>query len=225
MPTRLLIRCLLVLSLLAAAAAWSPRASAQVRRCTGPDGNAVYTDRPCEYIGGVERLPRQQIAQSGASRKHGGGCARTLRDLVYELTAAFDARDANRLAGVADWVGMSSQTANRQMARLDALARQPLLDIAPVYPATRVVVPDASTAALANAANAPFPFRLQGHGQDVAGDAAPAVQPATEELYPQTTPQRPPVALRIEQTLANGSTPSRTVFGLKRHLGCWWIRL
>lgn len=50
------------------------------------------------------------------------------------------------------------------------------------------------------------------------GDALP-------DLYPQTTVRRPPVALRVEQTLANGSTPSRTVFGLRRYLGCWWITL
>lgn len=44
--------------------------------------------------------------------------------------------------------------------------------------------------------------------------------------YPTTVPQRhPPVALRVEQTLANGSTPSRTVFGLQRHFHCWWLRL
>ena len=29
----------------------------------------------------------------------------------------------------------------------------------------------------------------------------------------------------LEQTLGNGSTPSRTVFGLRKHLGCWWVRL
>ena len=43
-------------------------------------------------------------------------------------------------------------------------------------------------------------------------------------LYPQTTVQSAPVALRVEQTLANGSTPSRTVFGMHRHFGCYWIR-
>jgi hypothetical protein len=48
---------------------------------------------------------------------------------------------------------------------------------------------------------------------------------AVPDLYPQTTVRRPPVALRVEQTLANGSTPSRTVFGLRRYLGCWWITL
>lgn len=43
-------------------------------------------------------------------------------------------------------------------------------------------------------------------------------------LYPQQSVRRQPVALRIEQTLANGITPSHTVFGLQRHFGCWWIR-
>lgn len=33
-----------------------------------------------------------------------------------------------------------------------------------------------------------------------------------------------PVALRIEQTLENGITPSNTVFGLRRHFGCLWIQ-
>lgn len=42
-------------------------------------------------------------------------------------------------------------------------------------------------------------------------------------LYPQTTVRTEPVGLRVEQTLANGSTPSRTHFGLRRYFGCWWI--
>lgn len=53
------------------------------------------------------------------------------------------------------------------------------------------------------------------------------VTPGTPEddYYPQTTVRRRPVALRIEQTLANGSTPSRTVLGLRQHFGCWWVTL
>jgi hypothetical protein len=38
------------------------------------------------------------------------------------------------------------------------------------------------------------------------------------------SPDRMPVALRIEQTLDNGITPSNTVFGLHRHFGCLWIQ-
>lgn len=212
---------LLATALVAVAWLWPSHAQAQVRRCTGSDGNPVYTDRPCEYIGAVERLPRAQIAaRSGASHR-GGGCARTVRDLVYELTAAFDGHDANRLAGVAHWVGMSTRTAYAQMGRLDIIAKRPLLDIVPVYPAMNVVVADPPPA---TAADASFPFSLEGHGQDLP-DANPPQQETIEDIYPQTTRHRPPVALRIEQTLANGTTPSRTVFGLQRHLGCWWIRL
>lgn len=47
--------------------------------------------------------------------------------------------------------------------------------------------------------------------------------PVDGELYPQTTVRQAPIGLRVEQTLANGSTPSRTHFGLRRHLDCLWI--
>lgn len=63
-------------------------------------------------------------------------------------------------------------------------------------------------------------------------DIVPVAAPRTDDdgalagdPYPQSLARRPPVALRVEQTLADGSTPSRTVFGLRRHLGCWWIVL
>ncbi len=44
------------------------------------------------------------------------------------------------------------------------------------------------------------------------------------DYYPQTTVRQRPIGLRVEQTLSNGSTPSRTVFGLQRHFGCWWLK-
>lgn len=49
--------------------------------------------------------------------------------------------------------------------------------------------------------------------------------PDEDDYYAQTTVRRRPVALRIEQTLANGSTPSRTVLSLRRNFGCWWVSL
>ena len=36
---------------------------------------------------------------------------------------------------------------------------------------------------------------------------------------------RRPVALRIDQVLSDGVTPSTTTFGLRRHMDCWWISL
>jgi hypothetical protein len=44
------------------------------------------------------------------------------------------------------------------------------------------------------------------------------------EYYPQVAVRRAPVGLRLEQTLGNSATPSRTVLGLSRRMGCWWIR-
>lgn len=58
-------------------------------------------------------------------------------------------------------------------------------------------------------------------------DVSPVMPPAPDgvdgELYPQTTVRQAPIGLRVEQTLANGSTPSRTQFGLRKHLDCLWI--
>ncbi|MHB8912426.1 MAG: hypothetical protein ACYC42_07225 [Lysobacter sp.] len=183
MPQRVLF---LLSSLLMAAWLWPSSAAAQVRRCAGADGGTVYTDRRCADIGGVERLQPTGPASTGGHNLYRGGCARNLQDLVYELTTAIDSHDANRLASVYHWTGLSSRQGYAVMARLDGVVKRPLVDIAPVMPAS---------------------------ADGVDGD-----------LYPQTTVRRAPVALRIEQTLANGSTPARSVFGLQKHFGCWWIR-
>jgi len=166
-------------------------ASAQVHRCTRSDGTAVFTDRKCNDVGASESLPRSD-APARALRQVRGGCARNLQDLVYEMTTAIDAQDANRLAGVYHWVGMSSSTAEALMARLDAIVRRPLVDIAPVVPRA----PEEDAGVLADA-----------------------------DYFPQTSVRHAPTALRVEQTLPGSVTPSATVFGLRRHLGCLWITL
>lgn len=176
---------LLLLPLLACSALWALPAQAQVRRCTAAGGGEIYTDRRCQDIGASERVPR--AAAGAAVRFYRGGCARNLQDLIYELTAAIDSGDANRVAGVFDWAGVSSGSGYALMNRLDTLARRPLVDVQPVYPAT------------ADAQN---------------GDP-----------YAQATLRRAPIGLRLEQTLGNGSTPVRTLLGLRRYLGCLWVRL
>lgn len=168
---------------------WAPSVSAQVRRCTAADGSSIFTDRKCADIGAVDRLPRAAAGAAGGMRLHRHGCARNLQDLVYEMTTAIDAHDANRLAGVYHWVGVSGSGATGIMKRLDVIVRRPLVDIMPVAART-------------------------------------SASEDEDAYYPSTIPQRrAPVALRVEQTLGNGSTPSRTVFGLQRHFDCWWIRL
>lgn len=93
-----------------------------------PDGNLVYTDRSCQSLGAVE-LPREAPAAIHTSRVYHGGCAATLRDLVYEVTAAIDSHDVNRLAAAYHWPGMTGRSANATMDRLDRIAALPLVDL------------------------------------------------------------------------------------------------
>ncbi|RZA20457.1 MAG: hypothetical protein EOP93_05820 [Lysobacteraceae bacterium] len=172
-------------------------ATAQVRQCIAGDGTAVYTDRRCEDIGASERSAASGVGFGAGARLYRGGCARSVQDLVYSLSSAVQSGDANQIAGIYDWAGMSTGNAYRLMARLDVIAKRPLVDVQPMY---------------AGGSNE--------YGYDIVefdADTGAVV----------SKPPRKPrlVGLRVEQTLGNGSTPSRTVFGLRQHLGCWWVRL
>jgi hypothetical protein len=210
----------ILLSLSAAGGLWPQTALAQepqLNRCAGPGGDTVYTDRPCETVGARERLPRSAIASTYGLRR--GGCARNLQDLIYEITAAIDNRDVNRLGSVYHWVGHSPQSGYRILDQLQAIAERPLVDIVPMRasvvetpvesPAATETVPTPSTPE----ASAPAP---------PAGDGA---APQTDAPVVRRIAPRPPVGLRLDQTSGKGSTPARTVFGLRRHMDCWWITL
>lgn len=219
-------------------------AAAEIRRCTDAHGNSVYTDRDCAAAGGVDRLPRGAAAQAQNPAQNGGGCARNLRDLVGQITNAIDAQDGNRLAAVYHWTGMSDDQAYAVLQRLDAIAHRPLIDIAPVLPSAPPppepgpwttlppAAPNAATAPLPPA-EPPSPALVSPLGRPsgaaaTAADADAAAPTATAETaaaaVAATPRRRAPVGLRLEQTLGNGITPSRTVFGLTRHFGCWWIK-
>lgn len=192
---------LILLPLFAACLAWPigilpARAQDPVQRCTTMTGETVYTDKRCEDIGAMDRLPDPATASTrGASGLYRGTCSRTLSDLVAQITAAVDARDVNRLAGIYQWNGISDRSAHRILDQLEAVVQRPLIDIVPIRPATPVLAEDGSV-----------------------------LDANTDGYYPQTTPQRP-VGLRLEQTLKNSATPSRTVFGLRRAYNCFWITL
>lgn len=193
MPLHVLLPRLLLLATIA----WLLRAApaqAQVRRCVGATGELIYTDRLCKEIGASERA-LQAPGALGTPPAYRGGCARRLSDLVYGVSAAIEARDVNRLALYYDWAGMSTRQGYAVMARLEGIANRPLFDVLPVYsPGPPIRAADGSLA-------------------DANADG----------YYPQTTARRAPVGLRIEQTFSNGLTPVRTVFGLRKRLGCWWL--
>ncbi len=234
------------LPLLLFACLWLPRpAHAQpVQRCIGADGRAVYTDQRCETVGAAARLP--SAASADGPRMFNSGCPRLLSQLVGEIGAAIRGGDVNRLASVYDWSRVSNASASRLLDRLEAVVARPLVDIAPVYPdsevaympATPTTLPEAPPGPAATAgqlrAGGPAAWMPSWNARapDDTGEASDGRQPYPDQASPETTPvaapppPRPrPVALRIEQTLAGSATPVRTVFGLRRHYGCFWITL
>lgn len=219
---------------------------AQVRRCTAADGTSVFTDRRCEDVDSVSQRPATRVS-SDRSALYRARCMRSIDELVFEMGLAFDSQDANRLAGLYHWTGMSSSSGYAIAERLDRLVHRPLIGIVPVLPEPPepavqplpLPLPPADTAVPATPAGPPSP-RPPGDwtewGRETGPEEpvpllVPLPDPATDaervSMPPPPAPApaiRRPVALRVEQTLSDGTTPSSTVFGLTRHFGCWWIR-
>ncbi|MCF7749486.1 DUF4124 domain-containing protein [Bacillus subtilis subsp. subtilis] len=179
-----------------------PPVSAQaqrVNRCTNAQGQTVFTDRRCDALGATERMPTPTptVGNTGIYR---AGCARRLSELTGQIRDAVSQQDVNRLSSIYLWNNVSNATANSIIGRLESVVQRPLVDIAPVYPAS-----DEATVA--------------------APDAVPVLGSDGLPLA-EVTPRRPrPVGLRLEQTLGSTATPARTVFGLRRQYGCFWITL
>lgn len=217
---------LFLLSLFSACWLWpiDARAQQQTNRCTGPAGNTIYTDRACASIGASDRLPRGTA--SLAYRQRRGGCARTVQELIYEITTAVDTRDVNRLGAVYHWVGLDAASGDRILDRLQTIVDRPLVDIVPLRAASAPIVADAALepsiapAAPATAATAPNrPIIAQNAGTNGAGTSA------GEAPVSRTPTRSAPVGLRLQQTLGKSATPSQTTLGLRKHLDCWWIAL
>ncbi len=208
---------------------WQLPAEAQIRRCTGSDGGTIFTDRACAEVDAVERVG---TAPGAARAPYRGGCQRRLQDLVFEVTSAIDARDTNRLASVYHWPGMSSRSGYAIVDRLDAIAQRPLVDVTALRPAAPAVAagPAPTHASTPGWAPSPQPptAEIAGNGASMRAAAAgdlPGASARGVDAYPQAARARAPVALRLEQTLTDGITPSRTTLGLRRHMDCWWISL
>ena len=203
------MRSFLFLAALCAAAFIStstPAHAQKVQRCTTLSGEKVYSDKPCEDIGAIDRLPSLpgNPAARGSSSLYRGSCSRTLSDLVYQISSAVEAKDVNRLASVYQWSGISNESANRILDRLEAVVNRPLVDIVPVRPEPAPQLPPAP----------PLPSEPDG-----------AADQNKEDNYPQASRSPRPIGLRLEQTLANSSSPSQTYFGLRRSYNCIWITL
>lgn len=215
MPVRLLP---LLSLLLALAALTAPAHAQQIRRCTGADGQTVFTDRRCDELGATARVPAtaaSAMRRDGDAGMYRYGCPRRLSQLVDQLRGAIAAHDVNRLSSLYLWTDLSNDAANRVLTRLEDIAERPLVDIAPLYP--EPVTPLA-------AAVAPGVPAVDGTGTDAVNAVADAAGQPAPPAADAPAPQRPrPWGLRLEQTLANGSTPARTQLDLRRQYNCFWI--
>lgn len=180
---------------------WAPWAQAQaqrVNRCTNAQGETVFTDRSCDALGATARMPPRgdPVGNTGIYR---AGCARRLSELTGQIRDAVSLQDVNRLSSIYLWGNVSDAAANQIIGRLESVVQRPLLDIAPVYPEV--------------AAPTPLPV-----------DPNATLVEAVEAAAPRASRPRP-IGLRLEQTLGTTATPARTVFGLRRQYGCFWITL
>jgi hypothetical protein len=210
-------------ALLMLALCWlQPAAAQQVKRCTGADGVTVFTDRACSELAATPRLPAPASATAPAAEqapaamfsKH---CPQRLSQLVEQIQMAVDSGDINRLSALYWWAGQDNASASRQLERLEAIVARPLLDIAPVYPGGS----DAASTYIPP----PLPPFTDGDGNVLdAGATADATAGSGSVEMLVSTPARPrPYALRLEQSLVNSATPSRSVLRLRRQYGCFWV--
>lgn len=196
----------------------TPAAAQKVNRCTGADGATVFSDRRCEDLGAIDRLPPRAApssASEGASGLYRPQCVRRLSELAQQIRTAVDARDVNRLSTLYWWNGVSDEAARRILDRLDAIAQRPLVAIVPVLPESAADSPTAPSAADALATTEQRTY---------------STAPATAQVSTETAPgdsAMPPRAratgLRLEQTLSGSATPTSTVLGLRRQYNCFWI--
>ena len=105
-------------------------AAAQVNTCLYPDGTIVYTDKACAVLG-AQRAPDD--VRPRLLPRYRNACVRDLQALMVELSTAIEVGDVNQLAAFYHWTGLSTRTGYDIMARLEAIAARPLVDIVPLY--------------------------------------------------------------------------------------------
>ena len=193
----------------------APAAAQKVNRCTGADGTTVFSDRRCEDLGAIDRLPPRaapSAASEGASGLYRPQCVRRLSELAQKIRTAVDARDVNPLSTLYWWNGVSDEAARRILDRLDAITQRPLLAIVPV-------LPDRSAQAAYPAARLPASGTLAAVKQRTPDTTAGTPQ-AGDNAAP---PRARATGLRLEQTLGSSATPTSTVLSRRRQYNCFWI--
>ena len=126
------LQVFLLLLLLPIAAA---KAQGDIHRCTGADGQPVFTDRVCSDVNAAPVLPPAAASTAPASAVGVVQspppvlCAVDVDHLKQAVVDAFAARNPNRLAGLMLWNGAERQTVVAYIRALAGLMTHPLLDV------------------------------------------------------------------------------------------------
>jgi hypothetical protein len=174
-----------------------------IRRCAGPDGNTIFTDKRCEDMGGVDSAA--PTAGNASTRLFVRSCARTREALVDGLRDALGARDPNRVASYYHWTGMGNRAAYALMERLYGFSQRPVMDVQLVVSEAREATREGDVPPLGW-----YPM-------------LPSTEPRVEEAPPRRAPA--PDLVRVDQMRGDKDVASEvTYFHLQANAGCWWIR-
>lgn len=196
-----------------------------LRRCVGPDGGTIFTDRRCEDLHAIASVPPGSTERPAVVVRV-RSCARNQSDLLVGVRAALENGDANRLADFYHWTGMGTAQGYRVMDRLSAFSKRPVVDVQLV-----------STADPRGHASTDFEFsRTPAADVDLTAEsidddfdvAASMEEPGTESAENAGPPARhPPAAdlLRVDQMRGEADLESETTyFHLLNNAGCWWMQ-
>lgn len=133
------MRALLLLLLVVPSLLLARGAQAQIHRCTGPQGEPVFTDQPCgsaELSVGVAGgdLDRDAQANADDTPTRGGTliaatCPRSPEEVRDRIAVAFNDDNPNALAGLFDWHGFSHGNADAQLQDFSRWLKHPLVGV------------------------------------------------------------------------------------------------
>jgi hypothetical protein len=185
-----------------------------MRKCIGPDGIPIFTDRRCGDLGAAPfalspTLPGGALLPSQALRVH--TCARTLGALLEGVRAALETPVPKRLADFYHWSGMGTAEGYRLMDRLDAFSARPVVDVQLV----RNALPADEMPDLYEDRFDPLP---PPPGLDDPSAIDPAAAPPPRRRRPLAS------MLRVDQMRSDKDVSSTvTYFHLMTNAGCWWM--
>lgn len=207
------------------------RAKAQsgIHRCVNAQGEAIFTDRPCDELQAIERPSPNAATGSSGSVAAARSCALSRDDLLYGVRGALEAQDVNKLAAYYLWTGIGTREAYALMDRLSRFSEQPLMDV-------QLVTEERDRDPLAERnGEPPAGLSLPGPLNDTPADATdPDAPTSAEQSLMDESPALPappvrrgpgPRLMRVDQTRAQDDAGSViTYFRIVPSAGCWWIR-